>query len=186
MITKNLYQTVPVGQTWIFKIENGKQYTARSTSKYFLYQLTDKNLIITARKEVPEYIESNVRPQIIISDKYDNDVASYTLYKNYAPKPEAVTIYYGSSAEVPDTLTPEGYKTVQVSGNSGSVTFTNTDRTKWIALPNGWTLTEWKEISDNTSLISNLSTKTVDNYTMYYEYNNFVDTNTMKAVFDKQ
>jgi hypothetical protein len=46
-----LNQTSIAGQTWKFKIQNGKSYKAYSSSKYLLYELTDDNLVITARKE---------------------------------------------------------------------------------------------------------------------------------------
>mgnify|MGYP007038245941 CR=1 FL=1 len=46
-----LNQSVPEGQTWKYKISNGKNYTVYSSSKYLLYEITDNNLVITARKE---------------------------------------------------------------------------------------------------------------------------------------
>lgn len=99
--------------------------------------------------------------------------------------PSSVLIYYGSSSTVPETLTPEGYQTVLVSGNSGSVQFQANNRAVWIAIPNSWVVNSIKETAFNTSLISSFLTQEIEDYTMYYEYTTYVNTTPFKITFSK-
>lgn len=100
--------------------------------------------------------------------------------------PSSVLIFYGSSSTIPDTLTPEGYKTVQVSENSGSVTFPINNHAYWIAVPNGWIVDEIKETSFGTDYMTSANTKSVEGYTMYYDSDPFINTASIKVAFSKQ
>lgn len=172
-----LTQTIPVGQTWIFEIEDGSSWTATSSSKYLLYELTNDNLVIIARKEAPDGAQ-------VTLTKEDNEPKIYTL-AGYVPDQEPqedddptpvtptakTTIYYGSSSTVKNDYTLEELSTMAISGNSGSVTIDgNGKKVILIAIPNNWRLTSWKETVMNTPTnLETLYTKELGTYILYYD-----------------
>ena len=122
----SLNQTVPSGQTWKFKISNGKQYKVYSSSKYLLYELTDNNLVITARKEA-----SNGDNVVLVNG---DQSTTYTLNKQAIPIPTTETFiaYYGNtSTEMPSTYTDGTSKVI----TDGTFEFIANNKIAWFALP---------------------------------------------------
>lgn len=122
----SLNQTVPSGQTWKFRISNGKQYKVYSSSKYLLYELTDNNLVITARKEA-----SNGDNIVLVNG---DQFTTYTLNKQAIPIPTTETFiaYYGNtSTEMPSTYTGGTSKVI----TDGTFEFVANDKIAWFALP---------------------------------------------------
>lgn len=98
--------------------------------------------------------------------------------------PSSYLVYYGSSSTLPNTLTTEDYQTIVVTGNSGSVAFAGNNYVTWIALPTGWTLTNVIDPMGG-SYLSNIQSKVIGEYTLYYEIVFFVDGTKFEYIFNK-
>lgn len=187
MITNvDLYQTIPVGQTWAFPIQNGYKYKARSNSEYFLYQFTNDTLVIIAREKLPANVGNNELPTITIADDSGEDVMSYTLHKSYSENQvTGTTIYFGGSATVPNEINPLQSNSKVITGNSGSVTFIGNNYVVWIALPTGWTLTNIVDTMGGSYLSNYQRSKVIGDYTLYYDESVAIDTSRLKYMFSK-
>ena len=168
--------TVPAGQTWKYKLSNGKNYRIYSSSKNLLYELTDNNLVITARKEAQD-------GDNIVLVNTDNQYTTYTLNKAQSGG-DAVnrtyTAYYGnvdSESQIPSSYTTGQSKVI----TGGVFEYTATKNVTWFALPRGlkiedvievWFETSWKgdipELQESTLVGQNNNEVIVGDYQIYH------------------
>lgn len=157
-----LNQTSIAGQTWKFKIQNGKNYKAYSSSKYLLYELTDDNLIITARKEAQD--GDNI---VLVND---DQYMTYTLNKQIQPasQNETFTAYYGSGSSMPDNYAGGTSKVI----SNGEFEFTAYAQIAWFALPRGLEVEDVIETMFGTSWKGDIpeiqNAVVVGDYRMYH------------------
>lgn len=169
--------TVPAGQTWKYRLSNGKNYRIYSSSKNLLYELTDDNLVITARKEAQD-------GDNIVLVNTDNQYTTYILNKVAQSGGDVVnrtyTAYYGnvdSEDQIPSSYTAGQSKVI----TGGVFEYTATKNVTWFALPRGlkiedvieiWFETSWKgdipELQESTLVGQNNNEVIVGDYQMYH------------------
>lgn len=133
MTNITLNQTIPVGQTWIFEIENGEQYNIESSSPLLLYQLTSNNLFITADMKAPN--------GATITLTNDPVVIRYTLDKTgiIEVPTNPITIYKGSTATLPQDFTSSD--AISFNKTPFDVYVKGIKRYIWIAIPKSLSVT---------------------------------------------
>lgn len=175
----NLNWTNPVGQQWIFAVQNGDSYIATSSSPYLLFELTNDNLVIMARKEAPNGAHVDLNCNGI--------TVTYTLNKNFSEETvSGTTFYYGNSSGVPTVVT--NGNTFTATGNTAEITFYANNRYAWVAAPSGWNLIGWIETTLGTDFLNpnQIQNTIVGGYNVYYFQGVVNIDNNLKVTFNKQ
>lgn len=170
MTNYTLNQTIPVGQQWSFRVEDGSQYTIESSSNKLLYQLTNNNLIIIADKDAEDgaYITLTNDPVVI----------KYTLNKENVPENivSDITIYKGTSREFPNNYTSGTIE--QFNKTPFEVYVQGNKRFIWIAIPNDLSISNVVDTTLNQSQTSSFVNVSVGDYELYYFNTNLNNPNT--------